>query len=623
MIGKNGKNNMSEKTLFLIDSKYPINELPNQIKNEKNALIISFDFETHKKLTDLGFEHKISDTFLTENEIDDAQHNAYLFAKWYENPEFKQHLLYENVNVAQLFHEQIVVFLAQFFKNFFEIKNIFNNYSNAKFFATSQIFQISKIFSDFGMEISQNQNNIEFAHDKVRYNIKIGKKYYLFLIPKNYYLKIKKISEFFYSKIFGFNKNIPKTDQLVLLVELHTTRFKELFLQSKTNPLMVYYGRRRPAIWDYESLSIFRKSKSKILTPDILSMSNIDYANKKLTFLLQFQKFWNDNEYAKNFFSLYDKSFWNILKPIWYKLIFSRIDEVIYEIELAKKIFETYKIKSAVVLSEVGMTEQIILSLAKTFDVPVLLHQIGHHYDTEEALETNISQSVYPDKASKFLVWGNISKNDAIQNGKISPDDLIPLGCPRYDGLFDSKTESNDYVLLATSGPREMHVRGMLVDNFENYEKSITEICKIVSKLGKKLVVKLHPGPNEYNITNIVKNINPDFEVVTTGDILPLIRSCQLMMVTGLSTSILEGQILQKPVISIPILDYKLGTPEIFNSKSCIVSNIDELENNLKKLFNSDDYRKQTLDLANDFLKNYFSNPNTASNEMLDYLSKS
>ncbi|NWJ29651.1 hypothetical protein HX850_01855 [Marine Group I thaumarchaeote] len=613
----------STPTLFLVNSEYPLTELNKQINEHSDYIIISFDVDTHKKLSKIGLDHEISDNYLSENEIDEAQKSAYFFGKWYENSEIKKYLMYENVNVAQLFHEQTVVFLSQFFKNFFEIENILKKFPNSKIFSTSNIFQISKIFSNSSTKIDNSKNkNIEFAHDKVRYNIKIGKKYFLFLIPKTYYLKIKKTSEYFYNKIFGFNKNIPKTNDLILLIEFHTIRFKKLFLESNKNPLLVYYGRRRPAIWNNESLSIFRRSKSKIITPELLPISNSKFKNKKLEFLIQFNNLWKENNSIDVYFSIHEKSFWNVLKPIWHDLLHSRIDEAITEIELAKKMFETYKIKSIVVLSEVGMTEQIIVSLSKVYNIPVFLLQAGYTYDTIEAIDTNISQSVYPDKANKFLVWGEISKSDAIKNGKIFPENIIQVGCPRYDNLFNTQNLSDDYILLATSGPREMHIRGMIIKNYENYEKSIEKICQIISKLNKKLIIKLHPGSNEYNITKIVKKINPDFEVVTTGDILPLIRSCSIMIVTGLSTSILEGQILQKPVISVPIIDYKLGNPEIFKSKSCIVSTIDELENEIKKLLTNNDYKKQNLKLANDFLKNYFTYPNNASKQMLNFLQK-
>ena len=59
--------------LFLVDSEYPISHLSEQIKNESNFIIISFDIEAHKKLSNIDLEHEISDNYLSESEIDEAQ----------------------------------------------------------------------------------------------------------------------------------------------------------------------------------------------------------------------------------------------------------------------------------------------------------------------------------------------------------------------------------------------------------------------------------------------------------------------------------------------------------------------------------------------------------------------
>ena len=178
-------------------------------------------------------------------------------------------------------------------------------------------------------------------------------------------------------------------------------------------------------------------------------------------------------------------------------------------------------------------------------DIPVVLLQMGHHHDTKEARETNYSQAVYPINADKFVVWGNISKSDAVENGNFSSKNIEVLGCPRYDNVF-SEGNNEGYILLAATGPVQMQVRSLTVQTYEEYEFQIQEICKIVMKLGKKLIIKIHPSPTEHDLTDLVKEISPNIQVVTTGDILPLIKSCDLMLVTGLSTSILEAHILKK-----------------------------------------------------------------------------
>ena len=100
----------------------------------------------------------------------------------------------------------------------------------------------------------------------------------------------------------------------------------------------------------------------------------------------------------------------------------------------------------------------------------------------------NVVQTVYPTKSDKFLVWGKVSERDAITNGGIKQDDVIPIGSPRFDGLFNTNNSSEDYVLFAVTGPRQS-VRDLKVKTYLNHERSVQEICKIVSKLGKKLII--------------------------------------------------------------------------------------------------------------------------------------
>ena len=82
--------------------------------------------------------------------------------------------MYENVNIGELFHEQVSVFLPSFMKTLYEIANITKKFPDSNYFASSQKFQFMKIFSDLGVEIKNNERTeLEFVHDKVRYNFKV------------------------------------------------------------------------------------------------------------------------------------------------------------------------------------------------------------------------------------------------------------------------------------------------------------------------------------------------------------------------------------------------------------------------------------------------------------------
>ena len=62
-----------------------------------------------------------------------------------------------------------------------------------------------------------------------------------------------------------------------------------------------------------------------------------------------------------------------------------------------------------------------------------------------------------------------------------------------------------------------------------------------------------------------------------------------------MSTTILEAQLLKKPVIYVPIFDENFGTPEIFKSNSCVFSSLDKLEFDLNKLQTDSNFKQNII----------------------------
>ena len=122
------------------------------------------------------------------------------------------------------------------------------------------------------------------------------------------------------------------------------------------------------------------------------------------------------------------------------------------------------------------------------------------------------------------------------------------------------------------------------------------------------------------DVTNLIHEIDPNAVVEKTGNIIPLINSCSILIVLGMSTAIIEGQLLQKPVISIPVIDYKWGNPQVYNSKSCLVCNIDNLEENIIKLFNDKNFRESTILSGNNFIQQYLFHNGNSTKKFLEYL---
>jgi len=609
-----------ELKIIFVDSSTSFNDLK-QIQNKSSYIVIAFDYESRKKLFENNIKHITSDEFLDESDLKQIQNEVYNLSKWFDQPEIEKDIVYEEVNIGRLFHEQFSEFLVKFLKKYREIHNIFTKYQNSSYLASGRAYRIIHLFTESVGKIQENKQEQIFIFDKVRVDLKIGRRYFMFFLSRRNYLKFKKISEIVTNIFFGPRKISKKT---TLLVEIHTIRYKKL-LKTKDQTLdLFFYGRRRPAIWNLETYNIFRKSNSKIITSYALIDKKfnriVQKENDKLTDKIK--KLWSNHEFLYRFFSIEGFSSWEIIEPDLKQLIEKRIKEIVYEIELTKNMFKKYNFNSIVVFHEAGMTEQIIISKAKKLKIPIILLQQGLYSDTSEAKLANQSMTVYPRNADKFAVWGEITKQDVMKNANLSESQIEITGSPRYDDISFGKKSSNDYVLLAAQGPSYPYVQGHQIKNFENYEKIILKICKIVLENNKKLVIKLHPSLWEFDITESVKKIDSKIQVVTTGDIIPLISSCSVMISVSVSTSILEAQLLHKPVISIPIVDYKLGIPKIFKDDSCIVCNSENFEDELKNILNSDKIKQEVIEKGNNFVKKYFSNIDKASEKFIELLKK-
>ena len=216
---------------------------------------------------------------------------------------------------------------------------------------------------------------------------------------------------------------------------------------------------------------------------------------------------------------------------------------------------------------------------------------------------------MYPEFADEYIVWGDIYKNDAISNAKTNSEKINVLGSPRFNKLsVEDDHNREEFVLLATMPPQIEDIRGHNVNNLEKYLDSILRVCKIVSKQDKKLVIKIHPTFDVLEISKNVKKNYPDVQVISKGDINPLIRSCSTLIVTGLTTVIVQAQILEKPVISMPLIDYKWGNPSVFKSGSCVETNIENLDLMLKKILEDKEFRNEVVNRGKKFVNECFEN---------------
>ena len=617
----NKKNNSLNLILF-VDSSVDFDDII-KIKNDiPNIQIFTFDYISHKLLNKNNVPHKISETFLSEFFLDLIQEKSYQFAEWYKIPKINNYQNFETIDLGSLFKIEFFVFLLPFLKKIFEIKNIINSYDNLVIYSPNSLFLICSKFNKNIKLINENKKNESDFHYDV---IKFKNSFFNIEISQKTYKKLKNFMNNFLNLFFKFKRNNPD----ILLIEFNTILYKELFFAIKKFSLnSIFYGLRRPPIWNLNSFFIFSNSKCKTVSSTIKkNNSNVDHnvqlVNENFSKLIE-----NHDADLENFFILNNFSFWSILKPFFIKLYQKYIFESVENIAISKKMLTEVRPKHILLLSESGKTEQIILKLSKQFGIDsfVLQHGLGH--DNEKGHIYNKFTGTIVNDADHYFVWGD-SQSRYAKEYNLALDKIIPIGSIVHDQTFkffnknSNKIINQDSILLATQGPLHMHVKDYTIKANIEYENIIREICEITKQNNKKLIIKLHPYEDDSGESEIAKEIDPTIQVIKNGEILPLIHSSNFMISLGTSLSnvILDAHILKKPVIRIPFGEW-MGSPDHFRESSCFNIQLEEFDAVLQKLFIDKKFKTKLIDQGQKFVNDCLENQGISAESFTKYFKK-
>ena len=620
MIGKNGKK-MSTKSkeisLLLLDSSADFSAVQTFIENNPLTHIISFDFKSHEFLKNKNIKHDISDIFLDYDERKKLQDAIFKFSKWYDISELKKFVEYDKVNLGKLYYIELYVFLIPFLKIFFEIKHILSQF-NSQIFATSFLYDILLTFNHKISLFPTKSSKSEFLYD----SINIQTNFLKIKLPKSFLAKSKKISEIFLTKFSGLRKTSESNP--ILLTEFNTILYKNLFLEiGKNQTSSVYFGIRRPAIWNKKSYNIIKKSGCHIATESDVFTTNIEKSiqNDILKMKSKWKLLFESDTLFNSFFSYDGKSFWPALKPYFIKLYESRLEDSIKTINFANEYLKKTHSSCVLVLSESGTSEQILISLAKNHEIPIILIQHGlGAFDSEESDLINSFTGSMPIQSDKFFVWGEAMKRYALNFG-IPNEKIFLVGSSAHDNLFDNSLNSinQDYILFSPESPSNNHINDYTVNVNKEYENILKTVCTVVSKLNKKLIIKLHPYINELNETKIAKSVNPEIQVIKKGDMSSLVHSCSLLITSGITSAMIDAAHLKKPIIRIKTREW-WGEIDSLRTDSSIPLSIDELENTIKQLFSDSDFYQQIIQNGQNFVNDCISSPGTSSKKISDLL---
>ena len=619
--------NNPNKQIIFFDSSMKIDDLKNF--SLQNFTLFSFDYESHQILSQNNIPHKISDDYITQNDLRNIEISSMKLSNWYQELQISKFLQYSGMNLGELFYVETYYLLIKFLKKYLEIKSISKTFKNFSFYVSTNLFSIIKSFTDSVIEIPvSHQDNF---NESLQIPLRIGRKNpfsklpgfdVLFNLSTNKQDAIKIISERLTQRI---NKaQIKKDNKTILLYNITAQKFSDFYSQIPNFPLnMIKFDTNLPAYWNYKTYSIVKKSGSIVENYETLLDDTLE---KKISESIEnfhntLNPLTNFDDFFQAFFQIENNSFWNSFKFLFSKFCKNKFSQSIKQIEITKKLLEKYNFSTIMLWSEDRFEEQILYNLAKQNKISVIFSQHGFEFDTNEMIPYMNFFRWFPSRSDFIIVWGNMMKEWFIKNG-VAAKKIKALGSPYFSKIFSTKFKfKNDYILLACDAKAFDYVpEELCVKNILEYKNKIKKICQIVTNLNEKLVIKPHPSKYS-DEKKIAKEVGRNIKVVMGGDILPLIPPSSIVITTNITTAIIQVLILKKPVILIRTNSY-YGKPDVLNLNGCIEANLENLESILKKLLSDKKYVNDVVKSGNNFLSKYLSNTTNSSKEILKFLSE-
>ena len=619
--------NNNSKSIILFDSVSDYDDL-DEIASKNKSKIISFNYDTHKILKDKKIHHEISDNYLSKKDLRTIQKTAYSISEWFNADVISKYIYYNGVNLGSLIQDELINILVNYIKKVFELFKISKEFTNSTFIGSHTCCKIMKNFSKKINEFknSSTENLQPFPLDSIKIKMKIGTKNHSmeFGISKNLFKKLKSVSEKSSKFLLSKNNSIGETSKNILIVEFNPIQYQSFFEQMPDSKLnFLIYNRRRPAFWNFQSYNLIKRSGCLAETENSLLDAKLKkiILNGKRQIEIKISDLFSKESFFKSFFSLEEISFWPTFKEFFQEYFRKRALEFIQEVELTKKLMEKYDFSSILILSEAGLHERIALQLAYQKQIPVCLVQHGINYNTKESYDMNVAKGALPIKSDYYLCWGRIS-GEYSKKMEIKSEKVHPIGSAVFDGVtFDEqKCSKKDHVLLATGSPTKEHASDLTVEIIEKNMDAVKKICQVVTKYNKKLIIKTHPSPDEFDPSFIAKQVNPEIKVIKEGRISPLIQSCDLLIINDLTSPILDAYILKKPVISLRVTDNGWGIPTAFKNNSCIVTDLEKFDDDLKNVLNNESVRNQLITDGEKSSKEYLAYQNNGSNKLITFL---
>jgi len=600
-------------------------ELTNLVKKNFSEFI-TFDYESHKKLSDKNIHHNLIDDYITDldrREIFDFSNRC---LKKIE--EFNESVLrFHDINLVNLIdRNELLGFLMNTVPKIKVVEQILQDNNYEKIFLPSNIYEIfgDSRFKENIRLLNTIQDEV-MSFEKIDIPIELGILKTKITIDRSKYKIIKHVVEKCITNFFGLRKNDKKK---IVLLEFNPEVYHDLLKEINRRgfqPVLINF--RKSAIFNFRTLRYLMKSKSAIMIPqdwlekvelEEFEKNKIDFFNRMNEVIENEKIFMNFDYKGINFSSFLQKKINQIL--------IQRLDEYIMQILIAESIKSRNDIQGIVTLNFSGETEKVFSYVQEK--IPILYLQHGFANYTESISYFDVLDD-FDSIKNKIAVWGDIIKDYLIHVKSIPKNKIIVSGSPKHDSYsIIKKNEKSQKIMLVTLRPIITHMEGPRIELYEKYEEVLHKLIQISKNIENlQIIFKLHPQQNISNqiIINMIKE-NDRIKILQFEPIKELLSNCDLHVNIApdnfdASSVILEAMMMGKPTLNIQLQKNEIEFE--FMKENAIKSvyydsNIEQLVLDLI----SNHGIEELLNNSQNFLNKYMKNRGNAAKKLIDLMIK-
>jgi len=390
-----------------------------------------------------------------------------------------------------------------------------------------------------------------------------------------------------------------------------------------------------------ELLKLFQDT-NEIIGLDLIS--NIKSNNKVLKERLESEMFWFPVEKImekitdNNSHQIFIKNFENLLKSNSFEKLFEyrgvnywnflsfRFKEMTFEyylpfwlrlLDAVRKHFSENKPKIVILLYETAPTSLAIISACNALGIKTIgiQHGLIHSHHTFYMHDQFMSEKHQYgfQLPNKLLLFGDIPKQILLERG-YPEDRLIAFGNPMFFHLDKIKPKnnleefvkkyqlpSNCYFILFAPAGMSIYKKARTNFNKETLEK----LLEIANKNNEFfIIIKPHPADNPQDYQSIIDQTGSHNAKVLQGNLIELILNSNVVVST-ISTSIIDAMCLNKPVIQVKFEQVEMKLP-YDDYETVLVSKLNNLEENIQKIINDKDLCQKLLEQEQKFVKKYY-----------------